>query len=96
MDSLPAKVMEHDARIKGVEHRVENLENEVHDLRELTKAVAVTNANVKQLSSQFDELHQDVKELKEIPAKRWDGVIAAIVTGVVGTLIGAILALVIR
>lgn len=96
MDSLPAKVMEHDAKIKGVEHRVKDLENEVHDLRELTKAVAVTNSNVKQLSTQFDELHQDVKELKEIPASRWDKVITAIITGVVGALIGAILTLVIK
>ena len=96
MDSLPAKVMEHDAKIKGVEHRVKDLEIEVHDLRELTKAVAVTNSNVKQLSNQFDELHQDVKELKQIPANRWDKVITAIITGVVGALIGAVLALVLK
>ena len=94
MDSLPAKVMEHDAKIKGVEHRVKDLENEVHDLRALTEAVAVTNSNVKQLSNQFNELHQDVKELKAIPANRWNAVIAAIVTGVVGTFIGAVLALI--
>lgn len=89
MDSLPAKVMEHDARIK-------NLETEVHDLRELTKAVAVTNSNVKQLSNQFHELHQDVKELKEIPATRWNNIITAIITGVVGALMGAVLALILK
>lgn len=94
MDSLPSKVMQHDTRIKSLEHRAENLENEVHDLRALTEAVAVTNANVKQLSNQFVELHQDVKELKEIPASRWDKVITAIITGVAGALIGAILAIV--
>ena len=96
MDSLPSKVMEHDAKIKGVEHRVKDLENEVHDLRELTKAVAVTNSNVKQLSTQFDELHQDVKELKQVPANRWEKIITAIITGIVGALLGAILALVIK
>lgn len=96
MDSLPAKIMEHDAKIKSLEHRAKNLETEVHDLRELTKAVAVTNSNVKQLSSQFDELHQDVKDLKEIPANRWNIAITAIITGVVGALIGAILALVFK
>jgi archaellum component FlaC len=96
MDSLPSKVMEHDAKIKGVEHRVKDLENEVHDLRELTKAVAVTNSNVKQLSNQFDELHQDVKELKQIPANRWNSIVTTIATGVVGTLIGAILTLIIK
>ena len=96
MESLPAKVMEHDARINSIEHRVENIENEVHDLRELTKAVAVTNSNVKQLSTRFDELHQDVKELKEIPANRWNSVVTAIATGIVGVLIGALLSLVLK
>lgn len=96
MDSLPAKVMEHDAKIKGVEHRVKNLESEVHDLRALTEAVAITNNNVEQLTGKVGELHQDVKELKEIPANRWDKVITAIITGVVGALIGAVLALVIK
>ena len=96
MDSLPSKVMEHDAKIKSLEHRAKDLENEVHDLRDLTKAVAVTNENVKQLSGQFEELHQDVKELKEIPANRWDKIITAIITGVVGTLIGAILSLILK
>lgn len=88
--------MEHDAKIRGVEHRVKDLENEVHDLRALTEAVAVTNSNVKQLSNQFNELHQDVKELKEIPANRWNAVIVAVVTGVVGALIGAILTLILK
>ena len=96
MDSLASKVMEHDVKIKGVEHRVKDLENEVHDLRELTKAVAVTNSNVKQLSNQFDELHQDVKDLKAIPSNRWNSIVTAIGTGIVGALVGAILALVIK
>lgn len=96
MDSLPSKVMEHDVKIKGVEHRVKNLENEVHDLRALTEAVAVTNSNVKQLSSQFDELHQDVKELKEVPSNRWNSIVTAIATGVVGAVVGAILTMVIK
>lgn len=96
MDSLPAKVMEHNAKIENIDRRVESLENEMHDLRELTKAVAVTNSNVKQLSSQFEELHQDVKDLKEIPSDRWNKIVTAIITGVVGTLIGAILALILK
>ena len=96
MDSLPAKVMEHDAKIKGVEHRVKDLENEVHDLRDLTKAVAVTNNNVEQLTDKVGELHLDVKEIKEKPANRWEKVITAIITGAVGTLIGAILTLIIK
>ena len=68
----------------------------MHDLRELTNAVAVTNSNVQSLHEQFKELHQDVRELKEIPASRWEKVVVAVITGVVGVLIGAIMALVIN
>lgn len=96
MDSVPAKVMEHEARIKSAEHRLKDLEGEMHDLRELTKAVAVTNSNVESLHEQFNELHQDVRDLKEIPASRWEKVVVAVITGVVGVLIGAIMALVIN
>lgn len=96
MDSVPAKVMEHEARIKSVEHRVKDLEGEMHDLRELTKAVAVTNSNVESLHEQFNELHQDVRDLKEIPASRWEKVITAIITGVVGLLVGAAMVLIIK
>lgn len=96
MDSLPSKVMEHEARLVSSEQRLTNIERDVHDLRELTNAVAVTNSNVKQLSLQFNELHQDVKELKEIPSNRWNSIVTAIATGVVGVLIGAILSLVLK
>lgn len=96
MDSLPSKVMEHDAKIKSAERRLKNLETEVHDLRALTEAVAVTNANVEQLSNQFVELHQDVKVIKERPADLWNKVLTAVITGIAGTLIGALLALILK
>lgn len=96
MDSIGAKVMELDARQKTSEHRIKDLEGEMHDLRELTKAVAVTNSNVESLHEQFNELHQDVKDLKQIPAGRWEKAITAIITGVVGVLIGAVMALIIK
>ena len=38
----------------------------------------------------------NVKELKEIPSSRWDKVVTAIITGVVGALIGAFLALILK
>lgn len=96
MDSLPSKVIELDARMNSVEHRAKNLENEVHDLRELTKAVAVTNTNVKQLSGSVEELHRDVKELKAVPANRWNSIVIAIATGAVGALLGAVISLVLK
>lgn len=88
--------MEHEVKIKSAEHRLEKLETEVHDLHALTEAVAVTSNNVEQLSEKVGELHQDVKEIKEIPAGRWNKVVTAIATGAAGALVGAILTLVFK
>ena len=94
MNSVPSKVAEHEVRIKGVEDRVQKLEGEMHDLRELTQAVAVTNSNVESLHEQFKELHKDVRGLKEIPASRWEKVVVTLITGVVGIVVGAVMALI--
>jgi predicted nuclease with TOPRIM domain len=96
MDSIGAKVMELDARQRTSEHRIKDLESEVHDLRELTKAVAVTNESVHQLKDRVEELHTDVKSLSAAPGKRWEAVVLAIVTAVVGAIAGAVFALVLK
>lgn len=91
IESLVAQL---DARQKTSEHRIRDLENEVHDLRELTKAVAVTGESVRQLKDRVEELHTDVKGLSAVPAKRWDAVITTLITAAVSALAGALAALI--
>ena len=79
---------------KSAHKRIDHLEKEIGDLKELTNAVAVTAANVERLQTDVKEMKDDVKALASVPAKRWDAVIgyvmAALVSGIVGVVIGVV------
>ena len=75
---------------KSAHHRIDRLSEEVSDLHKLTEAVAVTANNVERLQGDVTEIKDDVKQLSSVPAKRWDAVVAAIISGIVGVIIGLV------
>ena len=79
---------------KSAHRRLDRVESEVNDLHKLTEAVAVTATNVARLQDDVTEMKEDVKALAAVPAKRWDAVIgyvmAALVSGIVGVIIGLV------
>ena len=77
-----------DARETTSEHRLRDLEEEMRDLRELTRAVSVTSTNVEHLQQEIGELRGDVKAIADLPARRWETVVAATLTAVAGAVIG--------
>ena len=88
---VEAKLAELDARERTSEHRLRDLENDLRDLRDLTNAVAVTHESVNHLKVRVEELHSDVKNLSAVPKTRWETVVTALITAVVGVLIGSVL-----
>lgn len=75
---------------KSAHRRIDDIAKEVNDLQKLTEAVAVTAANVSRLQEDVTEMKNDVKSLATVPAKRWDAVVAAIISGIVGVVIGLV------
>ena len=70
------------------EGRIKKLEGEQENLRELTTAVAVMAEQMKQMNGNVKSLEGKVDEIERRPAKRWEAVVAAIVTAAVGALVG--------
>ena len=72
-----------------------------HRLSELENAIKAFNAmaqNVERLAVSMENMTEEQKKqgerldkIEEKPAKRWDSIITAVVTGVVGLLLGALL-----
>lgn len=85
MDSPEARILDH-------ENRIHNLETEVHDLRTLTEAVAVTNNNVKALQYQVRELRDDLSVIADKPRRALDTFFTAVITSGVSLALGFILA----
>lgn len=93
---IEAKIAELDARERTSEHRLKDLETEMRDLHELTKAVAVTNTNVRELTRRVDEMHADIKGLGGVAGKRWNAAVEWAIKGTVGAIIGAMMALLLK
>lgn len=75
---------------KSAHKRIDVVVKEVNDLQKLTEAVAVTANNVERLQTDVTEMKEDVKSLTAVPAKRWEAVVAALISGVIGVIVGLI------
>lgn len=84
---IEARLAGLDARQRTSEHRIKDLENDLRDLRDLTNAVAVTGESVRQLRDRVEELHDDVRRLTLRPARRFDTVVAAVISAAAGAVI---------
>ncbi|MBP3389187.1 MAG: hypothetical protein J6K98_04845 [Clostridia bacterium] len=78
------------------EHRLQDLEADVRDIRELTQAVAVTAKSVERLQADMGEVKADVKAIAGRSGKIWDKVVVAAVCAVATGLVAAVIALVLR
>ncbi len=93
MTTEDAKLLEDAIQIgKSAHRRLDRLEQEVGDLQKLTEAVAVTANNVERLQEDITEMKLDIKDIASAPADRWNAVVgyvmAALVSGLVGTMLG--------
>ena len=81
-----------DQRCKSNTHRIDEMQGDLKNLTDLTASVKVLATKQENVESDVREIKTDVKALTEKPAKRWDAVVAAIVTALVAGLVGWALA----
>ena len=76
-------------------HRIDEAEENNKALQDLSKSVAVMAEQMKTMNSKVDSMDTAVKQIQAVPAKRWDALIAvilsALATGIVGIALGKIL-----
>ena len=85
MESWGEKLVELEERAKSNSHRISDLEAD-------NKALQVLAAKQQTVEENVQEIKRDVKTLKNIPARRWEGVLRAVVTAAAAGLIGFVLA----
>jgi hypothetical protein len=74
------------------EARIKKLEAENKSLHDLATSVAVMAEQLKSMNTNVSTLKNDVEEMKEKPAKRWNSLIDKIVWAIAAALIGFALA----
>lgn len=91
--------LEHEKRLTEVEERsksntkrLDEMKKRQDNLDELVGSVKVLAEREERVESDVKEIKEDVKNLAEKPAKRWDALVGQIITIVVAAVAGFILA----
>ena len=81
---IGAALARQEEQIKGLARRMDNLEKLTESVNKLAISVERLTAQQAATDTQIGTLTEDVNEIKAKPAKRWDTVIAAIISALVG------------
>lgn len=91
--------MEHERRLTEIEersksnsHRLDDMEKRQDNLDKLVGTVGVLADREKRVEDDVKEIKSDVKTLTSKPGKRWENLITQLITIVVATIAGFILA----
>ena len=76
---------------KRNEGRIKKLEEKSDALQKLATSVAVMAEHMTSMDTKMDKLTTEVEEIKQKPAKRWDALIAACISVLVGAILCFIL-----
>ena len=86
-DGIQAKIAEIEQRAKSNTHRIDELEADNKALHQLATSVEVLATKQETIEENVSEIKADVKSLKALPAGRWEGLVKALVSALVGGLV---------
>ena len=91
MEDLAVIVSRHDREIAAQGEQIKTLFYRQECLDELTRAVTTLAEKMSNVEKGQEKIEKGFEELKSIPARRWDAVIAAIIAAIIGGVIGKFL-----
>lgn len=93
MESNEKEIFE---RLTAVEQSLKSLHKRQDKSDELVKSVYEMAVEMKSIREDLNDIKNDVEEVKQKPAKRWDAIIAAIIGAVGGSVGTAIITLILK
>ena len=75
-------------QITDVIRRLDNMEKLTASIHDMAISITKLTDNMESMKDLVARISADVDELKTKPAKRWESVVAALIAGVVGAVLG--------
>ena len=91
MEQLAIELQKTEDRSIRNEGRIKKLEGESSVLHQLATSVAVLAEQMKTMNGNVTTLTNEVEQIKEKPAKRWDTVATTIITALAAGIVGYII-----
>lgn len=95
-EEIAAALKEVESRSKSNVKRLDRMEERQDNLDKLVSAVTGLERDMKHTQGDVQEIKGDIKSLMDVPRNRWEGIIKTAITTVVGALVGAVIALVLK
>ena len=92
LEDQAVKLKEVEERSRGNSRRIESLEKKVDDLSDVVGVLQAMKKDLEYLTDTVKETKEDVKSLKEKPAKRWETLVEKVLYGIVGAVLAFLLA----
>lgn len=93
-------LIEASERAKSNTHRIDSLEQDTKTIYELAKSVEKIAINTENMQRQLQEQGSKIEALEQLPAQKWNSMVKTLVTSVattiLGGVVGAVLALVLK
>ena len=75
-------------QITDIVRRLDNMENLTASIHDMAISITKLTDNMESMKGLVARISADVDELKTKPAKRWESVVAALIAGCVGAILG--------
>ena len=81
-------IVENTESCKSAHHRIDKLELELEQIKELTIAVKEVAMETKATREDVNDIKARVKSIEEKPVKNWENLIKTIITGIATAILG--------
>lgn len=82
--------------VKSAHHRIDKMENDIGEIKELTIAVKEIAMETKANREDVNKMNERLETIEQKPSKNWEKVITTIIGTVVGAIVGAIIGLILK
>ena len=89
-------IIENKDSCKSAHHRLDKLENDIGEIKELTIAVKEIAMETKANREDVNKMNERSESIEQKPQKKWESVVDTIIKTIVGAIVGAIIALVLK
>ena len=89
-------IIENTQSCKSAHHRIDKLENDIGEIKELTIAVKEIAMEKKATREDVNDMNSRLKIVEQKPANNWDKIVTTAIGTIVGAIVGAIIGLILK
>ena len=90
-EEIAANIASHEQKIKGLEHRVKDMEPFVEQIYKLTTNVELLGQSIKTMAEVQKTQGDEISKLKAEPAEQWKYAKKTIISTIIGAVVGALI-----